>query len=305
MDGRAHRWRDELRVAIPLGSGPREDVRCTPRLLFLPRLRAATMLPSDVETTADVQGADLRQQLEFLLPPAPPAPPRPEALVAAGRLVPLWLVKNRRARRYILRLRADGSARVTIPRGGSAAEARAFVRRHLAWLEKQLQRQAAQPPPARTWPAGTEVLYRGEHVRLQVAGGGRQCWVQLAEQMIPLRGPAGDLRPVVERHLWRLAAKELPAAALVLAAVHQVAVQRVMVRNQRSRWGSCSRRRTVSLNWRLIQTPVFVRDYLIIHELMHLREMNHSPRFWQAVERACPNYAAAERWLKEHRDLLH
>jgi hypothetical protein len=262
------------------------------------------MLRRDMETTADVQGAGSGQQLEFLLPPLPPTPRRPEALVVAGRLVPLWLVKNRRARRYILRLRADGSARVTIPGGGSAAEARAFAQRHLAWIEKQLRRQVAQPLPARSWSAGTEILYRGERVRLQVGSDGQQCWVQLAEQVVPLRGPAGDLRPVVERHLWRLAAKELPPAALALAAVHQVSVRRVTVRNQRSRWGSCSRRGTVSLNWRLIQTPEFVRDYLITHELMHLRELNHSKRFWQAVERVCPAYAAAERWLKEHRDLL-
>jgi len=257
-----------------------------------------------VETTAEVQGAEAARQLEFPLPPLAPTPPQPEALVVAGRLVPLWLVKNRRARRYILRLRADGSARVTIPRGGSAAEARAFAQRHLAWIQKQLQRQAAQPLPARSWPAGTEILYRGERVRLQLGSDGQRAWVQVAEQVVPLRGPAADLRPAVERHLWRLAARELPACALALAAVHQVPVRRVTVRNQRSRWGSCSRRGTVSLNWRLIQTPQFVRDYLIIHELMHLRQMNHSRRFWQAVARACPNYAAAERWLKEHRDLL-
>jgi predicted metal-dependent hydrolase len=58
------------------------------------------------------------------------------------------------------------------------------------------------------------------------------------------------------------------------------------------------------LNWRLIQTPAFVRDYLILHELMHLRHMNHSARFWQEVERVCPDYKTAERWLKQHSALL-
>ena len=76
------------------------------------------------------------------------------------------------------------------------------------------------------------------------------------------------------------------------------------VRNQRSRWGSCSRRGTISLNWRLIQAPVFVRDYLILHELAHLKEMNHSRRFWREVARLCPDFAQAERWLKEHASLL-
>jgi hypothetical protein len=76
------------------------------------------------------------------------------------------------------------------------------------------------------------------------------------------------------------------------------------VRSQKSRWGSCSRRGTISLNWRLIQTPAFVSDYICLHELMHLRQMNHSPRFWREMERVCPDYRMAERWLKEHSGLL-
>ena len=74
--------------------------------------------------------------------------------------------------------------------------------------------------------------------------------------------------------------------------------QQISVRNQRSRWGSCSAGGTISLNWRLVQTPDFVRDYIIYHELMHLKEMNHSNRFWTRVEEVCPHWRDAERWLK-------
>jgi len=108
----------------------------------------------------------------------------------------------------------------------------------------------------------------------------------------------------VERHLRRLAARELPVRVAELAAPHQLAVQKVTVRNQRGRWGSCSRRGSISLNWRLIQFPLAVRDYIIFHELAHLREMNHSDRFWLEVERMCPAYREAERWLKLHRHSL-
>ena len=76
------------------------------------------------------------------------------------------------------------------------------------------------------------------------------------------------------------------------------------VRNQRSRWGSCSAAGTISLNWRLIQTPDFVRDYIIYHELMHLREMNHSDRFWDHVEEVCPGWREAERWIKRNGSLV-
>src|SRR2546430_242181 len=84
-----------------------------------------------------------------------------------------------------------------------------------------------------------------------------------------------------------------------VASAHGFSVRRVTVRNQRSRWGSCSVRGTISLNWRLVQTPVFVRDYIVLHELAHLKEMNHSRRYWREVARLCPEFEQAERWLKQ------
>jgi predicted metal-dependent hydrolase len=101
-----------------------------------------------------------------------------------------------------------------------------------------------------------------------------------------------------------LSARELTARTCELANQHHIAIRRVSVRNQRSRWGSCSRRGTISLNWRLVQAPVFVRDYIILHELAHVKELNHSPRFWREVERLCPDFAEAERWLRGHSSLL-
>ena len=98
-----------------------------------------------------------------------------------------------------------------------------------------------------------------------------------------------DFRPQIEHFLARLAFDELSLRTRQLAAQHTISISRVVVRNQRSRWGSCSARGTISLNWRLIQTPPFVQDYIIIHELMHIREMNHSPRFWRMSPPVFPN----------------
>jgi predicted metal-dependent hydrolase len=126
----------------------------------------------------------------------------------------------------------------------------------------------------------------------------------LGREFIPVADFAGDLRAVIERHLRALAAKELPAWTLEFAALHKLSVRRVTVRAQRSRWGSCSFKGVISLNWRLIQTPPFVRDYIILHELMHLRQMNHSARFWREVERVCPDYKRTKLWLKENPGLL-
>ena len=120
--------------------------------------------------------------------------------------------------------------------------------------------------------------------------------------MTPPVGAAGDgpraVRDGVHRVLRARARRELPAALLSLAATHGITVSRVTIRNQASRWGSCSRQGGIALNWRLVQTPPWVRDYVLLHELMHRRELNHSPRFWRHVAAVCPRYVEARRWLR-------
>lgn len=228
----------------------------------------------------------------------------PESVEVGQVTVPLRLVRNPQARRYILRLCPDGSARVTIPRGGSVAAARAFAGRQSAWLERQLQTLRNHPPQSTAWGIGSEFLFRGERVLIEACGSEGDLHIRFGTEMLCVQASNGDLRAAVEHHLWRLASHELPPRLMDYAAVHRLPVRKVTVRNQRTRWGSCSHRGTISLNWRLIQTPPFVRDYILLHELMHLREMNHSPRFWQQVESVCPYYHVAERWLKAHTRLL-
>jgi len=114
-----------------------------------------------------------------------------------------------------------------------------------------------------------------------------------------------QLRPLEnETALRQQARRELPARLLELAARHGLAVTRVSVRNQRSRWGSCGRDGHICLNWRLVLMPPSVRDYVLVHELMHLREMNHSPRFWAQVASVWPDYKTTDRWLSQHSHLL-
>ena len=261
-------------------------------------------------------------------PRTPPASSVVHLSVGPQKL-PLLMVRNPRARRYLLRLRPDGTARVTIPRGGSLAVARQFVERHAVWLERELQRLQAQPRKPAAWQIGTEILLRGDAVRIEAGHNGddkeienppssgygatsedevdaiREAeTVRFGGESVRAPDPAADLRPAIEGHLRQLATRELPPRVLELAVRHGLTVRRITVRSQKSRWGSCSRRGTISLNWRLIQTPAFVSDYICLHELMHLRQMNHSPRFWREMERVCPDYPMAERWLKEHSGLL-
>jgi predicted metal-dependent hydrolase len=171
----------------------------------------------------------------------------------------LEFVRHPRARRYVIRVRSDGTVRITIPRGGSKREGEDFARRQARWIEKQRERVAREHA-------------RGLHAV-----------------------PAAP-----DRHMLERAKNELPARLLALAAVHGLHVTRVSVRNQRWRWGSCSRSGHICLNWRLVQMPPSVCEYVMIHELMHLKRMDHSPAFWKLVAAACPEYEAARAWLRRH-----
>lgn len=82
--------------------------------------------------------------------------------------------------------------------------------------------------------------------------------------------------------------------------MHGLKVVRVSVRDQRTRWGSCGPNGHISLNWRLVAMPGWVSDYVMIHELMHLRRLDHSPAYWRLVAQACPDHLKARRWLREH-----
>jgi predicted metal-dependent hydrolase len=208
----------------------------------------------------------MQARLPFDAPPALDAPaPRHETPVAVRELrdAAPEFVRHPRARRYVVRVKSDGSVRVTIPRSGTRREAQAFAEAQRQWIDKQRARLAARPPAA-----------------------------------APLIA-AGD-----ERELRKRAMRELPARLLTLAGGLGLKVSRVSIRNQRWRWGSCSRNGHICLNWRLVAMPDWVRDYVLLHELMHLKRMDHSPRFWKLVARVCPTFQEARTWLRQHQALL-
>ena len=219
----------------------------------------------------------------------------------AGAPPSIDFVRMRRARRYIIRVRPDGSVRVTVPRGGSRLEAARFLEQHAKWIVQERARvHAALVTPA--WTDGATTMLRGAPVTIRVEkeekSGHRTA--RYGERSVAIPAGAGDLRPLIEADLRLLAREELGPRLQALAAAHQLTVAGVTIRNQQSRWGSCSKSGRIALNYRLVQMPPSVCDYVLLHELMHLKQQNHSRRFWRLVEAACPDFRDSERWLKVH-----
>ena len=237
-------------------------------------------------------------------------PDERDTLVVGSRNLPLRLVSHGRARRYILRVEPEGSVRVTIPRWGSRAGAKRFARQHLDWIRREQYRQLREPSGPRVWRAGTRILMRGRAVPLVLDPGPDHVTVRLGVDVVPvprsvpILDETADLRPFIERHLRALASSEIVPRLRELAAAHGLRVARIQIRDQRSHWGSCSSKGTIALNWRLLQMPPSVSDYVLLHELMHLREPNHSRRFWRLVEQVCPAHREARVWLRTHQRLL-
>ena len=242
------------------------------------------------------------------------AQPHPLSAVSADTLIHLGMLEvagqhlqilgrpHARARRYLLRLRDRNSVCVTIPKRGTQTAARAFVDRCRDWIQRQLERSATAP--SRAWGVGTQVWWQGEPHVLTVDQENPAGLARLGSLRLPISAVEADLRPGVEAFLRSIAARTLPMRTQELAALHGFRIRRVVVRDQRTRWGSCSRTGTISLNWRLEQTPPEVRDYVILHELAHLLHMNHSKAFWTALERICPGSLDRRAWLRRHERLL-
>ena len=216
--------------------------------------------------------------------------------------VPVRYIQKAGCRKYVMRLKG-GHLQVTLPQRYSVQEAQNFLKKNLEWIDAQLARVEAQPKREEGFGIGSKVLLRGEWVEVLRGEEGSSSFV-FAGELFPMKETPKENKYAIYNHIYEIAWKELPELTRKYAEGAGLKVSRVTVRNQKSRWGSCSTRAAISLNWRLIQTPDFVRDYIIYHELMHLKHMNHSAKYWAAVEEVYPEYRRAEQWLKEHNNLL-
>lgn len=216
------------------------------------------------------------------------------------------LRRHRQARRYTLRI--DAASRdivLTMPPRGAVKEARDFAQKHGGWIAARLKRL----PEAAPFTHGIEVPLRGVPHRIVHRRAVRgTVWCEAGDGCNALLCVAGEAPHVNRRisdFLKRQATRELDAAARRYAELLGVKIRRICVRDQSSRWGSCSNTGVLSFSWRLILAPPFVLDYLAAHEVAHLVELNHSPRFWRLVARLYPDFERAKAWLDLHGADLH
>jgi predicted metal-dependent hydrolase len=235
-----------------------------------------------------------------------PSEPQTIQVVFDQSIYPVRVRRHRQARRYTLRIHAASREVIlTMPPRGSVREAKDFAQKHGGWIAARQRRLPEAAPLA----AGAVLPLRGVQHRIvhrpSVRG---TVWAEVGdggEALLCVAGQAPHINRRVGDFLRREALRDLDAASRKAAEKLGVSVKRISVRDQSSRWGSCSTTGVLSYSWRLILAPSFVLDYLAVHEVAHLIEMNHSARFWRLVHGVCADAGRAKIWLDVHGTDLH
>jgi predicted metal-dependent hydrolase len=223
-----------------------------------------------------------------------------------GRPVRYRVRASNRARRLSLRMRERDSVEIVVPPFLVGVNPERVLREMETWILRTIDRMQRQERSAPLQPVGegTAITFMGNRLTVRVEETDRKrAAVHLRGEELTVLRPRGGTTDIPRiLRLWCLAQAKtaIPRRVRELNGRWNLPCAGVTVRNQKTRWGSCSRRGTLSLNWRLVLLPSSVMDYLILHELAHLKEMNHSPRFWKVVASLCPGYREEERWLRKH-----
>jgi len=215
------------------------------------------------------------------------------------------LRRSFRARRTRIEISQRTGLTVVVPRSYSVSRIPGLLKSKEEWISKQLAKiaDAKSLPPPKHLEAGDCVNYLGHDLVLikQENHHADDVVIRGNELVInPDLFSNGLLEPTLERWYRAEAAKLINDIARRLSSQIHVKYRRIVIRGQKTRWGSCSRRENLNFNWKLIMAPQPVVEYVVIHELLHLKEMNHSRKFWELVASYCPDWREHKKWLKQH-----
>jgi predicted metal-dependent hydrolase len=221
--------------------------------------------------------------------------------LAEGRSVAVLVRRSPRARRILLHVDAyTGAVELVLPRRTSLVEGLAFARSKTAWLSSRLDEVA----PAVPFTDGASLPLQGKDIRIRHEA-------QLFEEVwrkngtLVVSGQAARLPHQVEAWLRDEAARIFAPLAAEKAERLGAKYRRIVVRDPRTRWGSCSLNGDLAFSWRLVMAPRAVLEYVVAHEVAHLRVMNHSRRFWSLVDKICDNVEESRHWLRNNGAALH
>jgi predicted metal-dependent hydrolase len=229
--------------------------------------------------------------------------PSPFEIDVDGKRVTITPRRNASARRMVLRTARDGQGfALTLPRRHNQRAIQEFLQTSSDWMRTQLSKQ----PPKTSVADGAIFMLRGENVTIQAMGKLRGTVAHDVEtKTLALPGAEGHIQRRLTDWLKKQALTDLRLATTIYASAMGVTYKRIAVRDQKSRWGSCTTDGTLSYSWRLVLAPPYVLDYVAAHEVAHLREMNHGPKFWRLVLTHCKETRRAKMWLKQNGNLLH
>lgn len=225
-------------------------------------------------------------------------------IIVKQRRVEYTLICARQRQNVLLQALPDDKIRVYAPSSAHLRDIDRLVRERLSWID-EMHSQLRLAEEARQ--LGDTVLLEGKRVPLVVHASARPR-VALENGALHLytAEETAEARALQVKHfLNHLALTRIRAALDAWAPTVGLPYGRVAIREQRTRWGSCSSKHNLNFNWKLIMAPPEALNYVVIHELCHLRDFNHSPRFWQAVRERMPDYEVWRKWLKDHgKDLV-
>jgi predicted metal-dependent hydrolase len=229
--------------------------------------------------------------------------PERDVLELADTSLAYAIRTSARRRTLGLELRADGSLTVAAPHGLALTTIRAFVASRRAWIDakRALLIQLKPSAPRFQFQSGARLPYLGTELALNVSiAPTRRAACRCEAGSLVINVPHDTaIRPVIEAWYRRAAATHAAARLAHFAPLVGRAARKLVIRAQRTRWGSCSARGTISLNWRLLQAPPELLDYVVVHELCHLLVPNHSPRFWAEVARVLPDWRRQRAQLRQ------
>jgi predicted metal-dependent hydrolase len=217
------------------------------------------------------------------------------------------ILRSNRKRSASIKVK-EGSVSITVPQQAATADIESLIIKKSSWIKKQLLRQSeADQLLKRTYSKGDKLFYRGQQVTLSFQDNQNENIIIKGDQLLvlsKLESSSENTREIIKNQFKREAEQYLVEKTELYAKIIGATYSGIKVKSYKSRWGSCSSQGLISYNWRIIIAPEPVIDYIIVHELCHLIEHNHSPRFWALVERFSPDYKQHRSWLRENGLLL-